>query len=253
MPATATPGGDTPTPQPTFAATPTPGPQSFAYLFSRVEYPLQLPVGGHDTVTLTLSPDVGILTVTPANGNGTAQAVPPIALPTDIQDVQDIAAAADVQGANTGPVVWQLISAPRLSLLTGPPGDPARTYHPVQFQWDVQAVAAGANVVRLTITLYETLPTGAELPQTYTTDQPIPIVAVAPTPLNTTLPPFKLPISSLGLVGALLGIGRFLWSVYQRISQMVGTAKDATDLAQKAGVGKRPPPSPDAPTIKRRP
>src|SRR6266849_5226908 len=54
-----------PQPTPVRTATGTAAPTAYAYLFSRIDYPLQVPVNAADLVTLTLSPNSNILTVTP--------------------------------------------------------------------------------------------------------------------------------------------------------------------------------------------
>src|SRR5262249_7753729 len=72
-------GGSGPPPRP-----PTPGQARFAYLYSRLDYPLQVAVNSGDTVTLQLSPQSNILSVTPGPGRGSGTVGSPIPLPTDL-------------------------------------------------------------------------------------------------------------------------------------------------------------------------
>src|SRR5579875_228533 len=87
----------------------------YAYLYSSVDYPLQIAVNDADTVTLTLSPNSNLVSAAPGQGHGKTTDEP-IPLPTDLSAYRDIAAAAEASGG--GPLVWQLTSAPRQSLLT---------------------------------------------------------------------------------------------------------------------------------------
>lgn len=205
------------------------GQSSYAYLYSRVDYPLQIPVGSDDIVTLTLSPQAVILTTGARPGGGVATVGAPIPLPTDLQDYQDIAAEAAAQSTGTGgPVAWQLTSAPRQSLLT----DAHQYASSVIFQWQVHASAAGQNTANIVVSLFYVYLDGSQRAGTIeVTAAPMPILAVQPTPTNSSLLPFKLPIAGLsGLAGVIAAI-RFLWDIFTRIDDTIGSARDAAHAA----------------------
>jgi len=203
----------------------TPESGRYAYLYSGIDYPLQIAVASGDTVTLTLSPNSNLVATAPGHGQGKATAQP-IPLPTDLAAYRDIAATASATAS--GPIVWQLTSAPRQSLLT--PGLPSapRSYRDVNFQWHVQAIAAGQNLTRVILHLYYVYLDGSEHPGTIVVDQdPIPMVAVAAAPAVSQVSQFKTPLIGLtGLAGA-LGILRFCWELAQN-------AKDAKEMADTA-------------------
>jgi hypothetical protein len=228
------PGG--PAPTRTVSSTPigtgtpgTGGQSSYAYLYSRVDYPLQIPVGSDDTVTLTLSPQAVILATGAHPGGGVTTVGAPIPLPTDLQDYQDIAAEAEARSAATGgPIAWQLISAPRQSLLTGD-HQYATT---VTFQWRAHAVVGGQNTANIVLSLYYvSLDGGQQTGTVEVTAAPIPIVAVQPTLTNSTLLPFKLPIAGLSGLAGVIAFIRFLWDIFSRIDDTIGTARDAAHVA----------------------
>jgi len=228
---TPTAGSSTP------GVTQTPGVRAYAYLFSRVDYPLQIPVNDSDTVTLTLSPNSNILTVTPVPGSGTASVGNPIPLPTDVRDYQDVGAAVDTVSSSqsaTSPIVWQLISAPRQSLLTPATAGTARGYRSsVQFQWHVQAVAAGQNLIQITLHLYFVYLDGSEHDGSIDiTQTPIPMVAVTPTPLNTTLPPLRLPVAGLTWLAGIIAAIRFIWGAIHTVHDIADPVKDIAHAAQ---------------------
>ncbi|MBA3827075.1 MAG: hypothetical protein H0X24_24680 [Ktedonobacterales bacterium] len=229
-----------PTAQPTHPggpATTAEPPQTYAYLYSRIDYPLQIQVNGSDSVTLNLSLNRNILTVTPTPTNGTPVAsatLPVIPLPTDLQNYQDVAVQAAVQ-QDAGPIVWQLTSAARESLVS----QTAHRYLDAlaPFTWNIQAVAAGRNTSTLILTVIYTYLGGSEHPGAVPlTAAPIPIVAIAPTITNTTLPALKLPFISLTSLAGVIALLRFLqgiWQAGQNVGEAVGTAKNAVALAQK--------------------
>lgn len=226
---TATPASGTAAP--TGTGTPgTGGQHSYAYLYSRVDYPLQIPVGSDDTVTLTLSPQAVILSTGAHPGGGVTTVGAPIPLPTDLQDYQDIAAEAAAQSANaSGPITWQLLSAPRQSLLTADHQQYATT---VTFQWRAHAAAAGQNTARIVLSLYYVYRDGSQQAGTIeVTAAPIPIVTVQPTPANSTLVPFKLPIAGLSGLAGLIAFVRFLWDIFTRVDDTIGSARDAARVA----------------------
>ena len=211
---------------------------SFAYLYSRIDYPLQIKVNSSDTVTLDLSLNRNILSMTPTPTSGSPVAsapLPVIPLPTDLQDYQDVAVQVNVQ-QDVGPVVWQLTSAARESLVRP---DNTHRYLDVlsPFTWNIQATGAGENTGVLVLTIIYTYLDGSEHPgDVPLTSAPIPIVAVQPTVANTTLPPFKLPIISLTSLAGVVALLRFLqgiWQAGQNVGDAVGAAKSAAAMAQK--------------------
>ena len=231
------------TPQPGSTAIPTTGtgPAAYAYLYSRIDYPLQLAVNADSDVTLTLSPHQNLLIATPGAGSGVGTVGEPIPLPTQLSDYNDIGASVDTESSGNSPVVWQLVSAPRQSLLT--PGSPGadRTYlDAVNFTWHVEAVATGQNLVRIVLHLYYIYLDGSEHDGTIEVSSlPTPIVAIQSAIVNTTLPTWlpswltdqlstwRIPLAGLSGLAGLLGVIRFLWDLFQN-------AKDAKDAAQGA-------------------
>jgi hypothetical protein len=225
------------TPTVSAGGTATPGVQAYAYLFSRVDYPLQIPVNSGDVVTLTLSPRSNILTVTPAPGQGTTTVGGPIPLPTDVRDYQDIGAAVDTQSASSGatsPIVWQLTSAPRQSLLTPAATGATHGYlDSVVFTWHVQAVAAGQNLIQITLHLYYVYLDGSEHDGSISmTQTPIPMVAADATPLNTTLPPFRIPVAGLTWLAGIVAAIRFIWAVFHTVHDIADPVKDMAEAAK---------------------
>jgi hypothetical protein len=209
--------------------TPTVTTSAYAYLYSRIDYPLELAVDAGSTVTLTLSPHQNLLIATPSAGSGVGTIGEPIPLPTRLQDYNDIGASVDTDSPANTPVVWQLVSAPRQSLLT--PGSPgtARSYlDNVAFRWHVQAVAPGANLVRIIVHLYYIYRDGSEHDGTIQVSaSPMPIVANQTTFIDTTLPQLRLPLAGLSGLAGLLGVLRFFWDLFQN-------ARDAKETAQTA-------------------
>ena len=206
--------------------------QSYAYLYSRVDYPLQIALHSSDNVTLTLSPKSHILTVTPRPGTGNAAPWQPIQLPVDLSNYQDIGAEAQTVESGNSPIVWQLESAPRQSLLT-PEGTGARAYRDsVTFTWRVAAVASGQNTVQIMLRLYYVYLDGSEHDGTAQLSQsPIPIVGAAVSPLDTTLSSFKLPLAGLTWLGALLAVARFVWKAVRTVRDVAEPIKDVADAA----------------------
>jgi hypothetical protein len=213
--------------------TATPGQTRFAYLYSRLDYPLQVAVSSGDTVTLLLSPQSNILSVTPAAGRGSGTVGNPIPLPTDLENYRDIAAAVDTRGPADGPFAWQLTSPVRQSLLTSQDPSTPRDYRDVSFQWHVQAVAPGQNVVQILLHLVFVYLDGSEQNGTIeVTQAPIPLVAVEASPLNTALPQFKLPLVGASSLAGLIAIFRFLIGAFKTMSDVTGPVKDAAKVAQ---------------------
>jgi len=230
------PAGPTGSPATTTAV---PGQSSYAYLYSRVDYPLQLAVGASDQVTLLLSTESAILSVTPAPGSGAATVGSPIPLPTDLQDYQDIGVSVETAAPPNEPIVWQLLSAPHHSLLVtvGAAGAQTREYlTSVPFRWQVRAEAAGSNTVTIILHLYFVYLDGSQQQGTIqTTQAPIPIVAVAPTPLNSSpLPELKLPIAGLTWALGLLAALRFVLGLIKSVSEVAEPARDAAHVARAA-------------------
>jgi hypothetical protein len=231
---TQTPGGN---------PTQTPGPTRFAYLYSRIDYPLQVAVNTGDMVTLTLSPQSNILTVTPSPGQGTGTVGNPIPLPTDLQDYQDIAAAVDTQAvdtqaADTGAFTWALTSPERQTLLSGGgPSAPRDYLDQVVFRWHVEAVAAGQNTVRIVLHLIYVYLDGSEHDGTIEVSQaPVPLVAVQPSGLEIALPQLKLPLIGVSGFAGVIAFLRFLYKAFKAVSDVTGQVKDAAKVAQTVGV-----------------
>lgn len=235
----STPGTFTPNPASTAGSAP-----AYAYLYSRVDYPLQLAVNADSTVTLTLSPRQNLLTATPSSGSGVGTVGEPISLPTRLSDYSDIGASVDTESLGNSPVVWQLISAPRQSLLTPDSPGTVRSYlDEVSFLWRVQAVAPGQNLVRIILHLYYMYLDGSEHDGTIQVSaSPTPIVAIQPAIANTPLPTWipswlttqltawRIPLAGLSGLAGLLGVLRFMWDLIQNARE----AKEAADSAAKA-------------------
>jgi TRAP-type C4-dicarboxylate transport system permease small subunit len=227
------------TPQPGSTVT---GPApAFAYLYSRIDYPLELELDADSTVRLTLSPQENLLVATPGAGSGVDTVGEPIPLPTRLQDYNDIGASVDTVSSGASPVVWQLVSPPRQSLLTpGDPESPRGYLDAVTFQWRVQAVATGQNLMRIILHLYYIYLDGTEHSGTIQmTSSPTPIIAVqssiASTPLIAWLPAWlsgqmvawRVPLAGLSGLAGLLGVFRFIWDLIQN-------AREAKEVAQGA-------------------
>ena len=233
-------------------ATASPGTQSsYAYLYSRIDYPLQIPVNGSDTVSLVLSPFSSILTVAPTSGTGSTTFSEPIPLPTDLQNYQDSGASVDtLQPSGPAPLAWQLTSAPRQSLLA-PVGDGARAYrNSVTFHWQVRAMAAGENTTQIEMTIYYIYLDGSEHDGTLQVSQsPIPIVGVSVSAAQKTLPPLRLPIAGLTGLAGMLAFLRFFWGAYRTVKDAADTGRDAAKVAHtiQRRVGQQPAGTPAAP------
>ncbi|HEX8036062.1 MAG TPA: hypothetical protein VF510_19550 [Ktedonobacterales bacterium] len=218
----STPPGSTP-----------PAQVSYAYLYSRIDYPLQVKVDAGDTVTLTLSPHSSILTVGAAPGSGTTTVGAPISLPTDLQDYNDIGASADTVSNGNSPIAWQLISAPRQSLLNNQAITPRAYLDSVTFRWQVQAVAAGENTVEILLRIYYVYLDGSEHDGSVQVSQAaIPMVAVAASPLNALLASFKLPLAGLSWLAGIIAIIRFFYGVFKAVSDVTEPVKDAAHVAR---------------------
>lgn len=223
------------TPFATANASPSVGSQMrYAYLYSRIDYPLQIPVNSSDTVTLTLSPFSSVLTVAPTAGTGSTSFSEPIPLPTDLQNYQDIGASvATSQPDGPAPLAWQLTSAPRQSLLE-PPGTVSRTYRDtVTFTWQVRAVSAGENTTQVEMTLYYVWLDGSEHDGSLVLSQsPIPIVGVTVSGVKKTLPTLRLPIAGLTGLAGMLAFLRFFWGAYRTVKDAADTGRDAAKMAR---------------------
>lgn len=214
---------------------------AYAYLYSRIDYPLEVAVNAGNTVTLTLSPQQNLLFATPGIGSGVTTAAEPIPLPTSLSDYNDIGASVDTESLGDSPIVWQPISPPRQSLLTlGAPGITRAYLDNVSFQWHVQAVAPGQNLVRIVLHLYYIYLDGSEHDgMIQMSANPTPIVAVQaaitstslpdwfPTWLTTALSQWRMPLAGLSGLAGLLGVLRFVWDLIQN-------ARDARDTAESA-------------------
>lgn len=213
------------------AVTVTPGAQ-YAYLYSRVDYPLQIPVGSGDTVTLTLSTQNNILTVTPAAGSGSTTVGAPISLPTALQFYQDIGAEADTVDTARSPVVWQLQSPPRQTLLTAAGVTPRQYQSEVTFHWHVQAIGAGVNSMNVVLRLYYIYLDGSEHDGSIEiTQSPIPMLAVQPSPISSSLPSVKLPLAGITWLAGFIAVLRFVWKAYQTINTVAEPVKQAAEVA----------------------
>lgn len=212
----------------------TPPPQvSYAYLYSRVDYPLQVKVDGGDTVTLTLSPYSSILTVASTPGSGTGTVGSPILLPTDLQNYDDIGASVDTVSNGSGPITWQLISAPRQTLLNNPTFAPREYLDSVTFRWQVQAVSAGQNTVEILLRIYYVYLDGSEHDGTTQVSQSaIPMVAVAASPVDSLLASFKLPLAGLSWLAGIIAIIRFFYGALKTVTDVAEPVKDAAHVAR---------------------
>lgn len=229
--AESTPPGPGSTP-PGPGSTP-PAQVSYAYLYSRIDYPLQVKVDAGDTVTLTLSPHSSILTVGAAPGSGTTTVGAPISLPTDLQDYNDIGATADTISNGNSPITWQLVSAPRQSLLNNQAITPRAYLDSVTFRWQVQAVSAGANTVGILLRIYYVYLDGSEHDGTVQVSQSaIPMVAVAASPLNALLASFKLPLAGLSWLAGIFAIIRFFYGAFKAVNDVTEPVKDAAHVAR---------------------
>ncbi|HKV83863.1 MAG TPA: hypothetical protein VJN88_04865 [Ktedonobacterales bacterium] len=205
----------------------------YAYLYSRIDYPLQIPVNDGDTVSLILSPFSDILTVAPTAGTGSTTFSEPIPLPTDLQNYQDIGASVDTIAPDAAsPLVWQLTSAPRQSLLT-PPDSGQRDYlSEVTFKWQVRAVSAGENTTQIEMTLYYVYLDGSEHDgKVQVSQSPIPVVAVNVSGARQALPPLRLPIAGLTGLAGVLAFFRFFWGAYRTVKDVADTGRDAAKVA----------------------
>lgn len=215
-------------------ASPTAGAQAkYAYLYSRIDYPLQIPVNGSDTVSLILSPFSDILTIAPTAGTGSTTFSEPIPLPTDLQNYQDIGASVDTIAPDTAsPLAWQLTSAPRQSLLTPPDSGPRDYLSQVTFKWQVRAVSAGENTTEIEMTLYYLYLDGSEHDGKLQVSQsPIPVVAVNDSGARKALPPLRLPIAGLTGLAGVLAFFRFFWGAYRTVKDVADTGRDAAKVA----------------------
>lgn len=218
--------------QPTAGVSTPPAQVSYAYLYSRIDYPLQVKVDSGDTVSLILSPYSSILTVAPADGKGTTTAGSPIPLPTDLQDYNDIAAAVDTVSNGSSPITWQLISAPRQSLLNDQ-ATPRAYLDTVTFRWRVQAVSAGQNTVQLLLRIDYVYLDGSEHEGTIqVSPSAIPMVAVAVSPLDSLLPSLKVPLAGLSWLAGIIGVIRFFYGVFKAMNDVTEPVKDAAHVAR---------------------
>lgn len=215
-------------------SSPTAGTQAkYAYLYSRIDYPLQIPVSGSDTVSLILSPFSDILTIAPTAGTGTTTFTEPIPLPTDLQNYEDIGASVDTLApSGASPLAWQLTSAPRQSLLTPASAGQREYLSTVTFQWNVRAVSAGENTTQIEMTLYYVYLDGSEHDgKVQISQSPIPVVAVNVSGARQALPPLRLPIAGLTGLAGMLAFFRFFWSAYRTMKDVADTGRDAAKVA----------------------
>ncbi len=221
------------TPTSVVGATATATPTRFAYLYSRIDYPLQVAVDAGDTVTLTLSPHSDILTVTPAPGQGTGTVGTPIPLPTDLQNYQDVAASVDTQSPDNGAFTWALVSPARQSLLTDVAA-PARTYRDsVIFQWRVTAVSAGQNTARIVLHLIYVYLDGSEHDGTIEVSQsPVPMLAVQTSAVSIALSQARLPLVGVSGFAGILALLRYIYNALKTVSDVTGQVKGAVKVAQ---------------------
>jgi hypothetical protein len=206
---------------------------SYAYLYSRIDYPLQVKVDSGDTVTLTLSPHSSILTVGAAPGSGTTTVGAPISLPTDLQDYNDIGASVDTVSNGNSPLAWQLTSAQRQSLLNNQAITPRAYLDSVTFRWQVQALSAGENTVEILLRIYYVYLDGSEHDGTIQVSQSaIPMVAVAASPLDALLASLKLPLAGLSWIAGIIAIIRFFYGVFKAVNDVTEPVKDAAHVAR---------------------
>lgn len=221
--------------EPTLGESTPPAQVSYAYLYSRIDYPLHIAVDGGDTVTLTLSPVSSILTVAPGAGSGTTTVGAPIPLPTDLQDYNDIGASVDTVSPGNSPIAWQLTSAPRQSLLNNQAITPRAYLDSVAFRWQVQAVSAGENTVEIVLHIYYVYLDGSEHDGTIEVSQSaIPMVAIAApaSPLETLLATFKLPLAGISWLAGIIAIIRFFYGMFKAVNDVTEPVKDAAHVAR---------------------
>ncbi|MGH2517048.1 MAG: hypothetical protein ACRDHP_15470, partial [Ktedonobacterales bacterium] len=154
-----------------------------------------------------------------------------IPLQTDLALYNDIGAEADTVDTAKSPVVWQLQSAPRQSLLT-PAGVTPRQYQPIEFHWHVQATGTGENSINIVLRLYYVYLDGSEHDGTVQiTQQPIPILAVQPSPISNSLPSLKLPLAGATWLAGFIAALRFIWKAFQTINNVTEPVKQAAEVA----------------------
>ncbi|MGZ3598513.1 MAG: hypothetical protein ACXWQ5_02200 [Ktedonobacterales bacterium] len=219
--------------QPTAGESTPPAQVSYAYLYSRIDYPLQVKVDAGDTVTLTLSPHSSILTVGTAPGSGTTTVGAPILLPTDLQDYDDIGASVDTVSNGNSPIAWQLTSAPRQSLLNNQAITPRAYLDSVTFRWQVQALSAGENTVGILLHIFYVYLDGSEHDGTVqVSHSAIPMIAVVASPLNALLASFKLPLAGLSWLAGIFAIIRFFYGAFKAVNDVTEPVKDAAHVAR---------------------
>ncbi len=126
-------------------------------LFADVIYPQQMRVGTMGTVTLHMSVDQNVVLVSPASGSGTFDAES-LYLPASPSGYDDIYVEAKALADLNSPVVWQMTSAPRQSLLqsAAASSSESRTYRPeVAFTWTIRPItSATQNPVGIEYSVY---------------------------------------------------------------------------------------------------
>ncbi len=208
----------------------TPNPNPYVFFYSRVDYPLQIPVNGSDTVTLTLSFKENVVLATPAVGTGNAAGIP-FSLPTDLSPYRDILAMAVTGAKGESPVVWQEISPAQQSLLApGVPGASRDYVSAVVFRWRAYAAHVGQSLMTISLVLYYLRTDGTEQQGTMqVSPTPLPILAVQSTASNTFLSSIR------DFLTGLFGIAGVLATV-------LGVVTGLSDLSEKLR-GKRTAPT----------
>lgn len=241
---TATP---TATPLPTATAIPTPNTSTNTYLYSRVDYPVEIPVGESDTVALSFSIQGNLLTATPlpisnggnATGSQAGQSV--IALPTDLEHYRDITLVASTfDPMGNSPVVWQLTEAPSQTLLSS---GGLRTYRSlVTFHWRVQALTPGQNTTQLTFVIDYVYLDGSHYTAPPNAIAAPPLVSITATFANTVLPQLKLPVGIASFLAAVIAVYLFIQSLSQTGANIATTMRGIGDAVNWVrNLFRRPP------------
>jgi len=148
-------------------------------------------------------------------------------LPTDLEHFSDIALTVTTRSPNS-PFVWQLMSAPRQTLLTD---TSLRAYRSlVTFQWNVRALAAGENTTEISFYIDYAYLDGTHYTAPTEYIGAAPVIAVRPTPANTILPQIKFPVGAASLLAAAFALFLFVRSITDTSGNLIRTAQGIRGL-----------------------